>query len=58
MPLHLALYKGLTNLAEILVARDADVNARGTWSLTPLQIATKKGYTEFVTILREHGAKE
>ncbi|HUU16095.1 MAG TPA: ankyrin repeat domain-containing protein [Sedimentisphaerales bacterium] len=57
-PLHSAAEKGHKDIAELLVANGADVNAENKWGETPLQQAKEKGHTEIAEILRKHGAKE
>ena len=54
-----AIYEGRRELAELLIAKGADVNATNydvTPLETPLDIAIKMGH-EISGLLRKHGAK-
>ena len=55
--LHRAAEKGYAHVAELLVSRGADVNARGAFDRTPLHQAAGAGQTSLVTLLLEHGAE-
>ena len=57
-PLHLAAFFGHPELANALLDRGADVNARSTNSMknTPLHAAAAGGQTELVRLLLERGA--
>jgi len=55
-PLHLAAMSGYKNLAEILLAHGADINARNNSGKTPLQLA--KSRKDMADSLRRHGARE
>lgn len=54
-PLHLAALSGHKELAEILLAHGADVNARNNSGKTPLQFA--KHRKDMAELLRQHGAR-
>jgi uncharacterized protein len=57
-PLHLAAFFGHADLANALLDRGADVNARSTNSMnnTPLHAAVAGGHLELVRLLLERGA--
>jgi ankyrin repeat protein len=50
-PLHLAVFNGHKDVAELLLANKADVNAKDNDGKTPLQIATGNGYNDVVELL-------
>ena len=56
-PLHVATRYAHKDIVEVLIANDANVNARALDYLTPLHIAAEKGHEEIVRILLENGAK-
>jgi ankyrin repeat protein/beta-lactamase regulating signal transducer with metallopeptidase domain len=56
-PLHLAAYSNQKKMAEFLISRGADVNARNKWDRTPLHIALDQGHTEIAELLRQNGAR-
>jgi hypothetical protein len=65
-PLHLAALNGHMEVAELLIAKGADVNAMGGYGRTPLDWATSKWVrgeqlvqfgTEIADLLRKHGGK-
>ncbi len=59
-PLHLAAQKGYIDLAEVLIAHEADINAsvkpRGE-AVTPLAQAMKAGQEKMADLLRRKGAR-
>jgi len=57
-PLHRAASHGDKALAELFIAKGADVNARDKKGHTPLSYAQTQGHTEIVELLCKHGAKE
>jgi ankyrin repeat protein len=50
-PLHYAAKRGRTDLAELLLANKADVNAKDTGGATPLLWAAKHGHKDMVELL-------
>ncbi|SVC67079.1 uncharacterized protein METZ01_LOCUS319933, partial [marine metagenome] len=61
-PLHLAASTGRKEVSELLIAKDADVNAkgegrRGGGGMTPLDLAVKFHKPEIVALLSLHGGK-
>ena len=52
-----ALGSGDTNIAELLLAHQADVNAKGSDGQTPLHFATRQGQLQAVEWLLKHGAE-
>jgi FKBP-type peptidyl-prolyl cis-trans isomerase len=57
-PLHFAAMNGRTEVAELLLANKADVNARTKKGRTPLKIATLSSQTSLVKVLQQHGGHE
>jgi hypothetical protein len=55
-PLHVAVEKRQINVASNLLARSADVNARGRNGKTPLHLAARDGNLELVKVLTGAGA--
>ena len=55
-PLHLAALGGHKEVAELLIAKGADLNAK-SYGETPLDLAIRLGQTETADLLRKHGAK-
>ena len=56
--LHLALKNRLPEIAELIIERGADINTTNKWGSTALSIASEKGYTEIVQLLKKEGANE
>jgi uncharacterized protein len=56
-PLHWAAEKNYRDLAEVLLAAGADIDAQTTWGMTPLQWAANMGSREVADVLLQHGAK-
>ncbi|NER49677.1 MAG: protein kinase [Symploca sp. SIO1A3] len=56
-PLHLAVALGSQNLAELFLAKGADINAEDSQRLTPLDWATIKFYPNIVELLKSHGGR-
>ncbi|MGB8888672.1 MAG: ankyrin repeat domain-containing protein [Candidatus Korobacteraceae bacterium] len=50
-PLYLAAYKGFTDTVALLLADNADVNAKNSQGRTPLHIAAIEGYVNVVQLL-------
>ena len=44
-------------IAELLISKGADVNARGFLGMTPLNMAADEGQKEIADLLRYHGGK-
>ncbi len=56
-PLHVAVYDGNVEAAEILLRAGADIEARDNWGLTALQVANKAGSSRpMVDLLIKAGA--
>ena len=55
-PLHIAAEKGYTEIIELLVNKDADVESKDQWGKTPLHWAVLKGRTKIVEFLLSKGA--
>jgi len=53
----LASSQGNLDIVELLLAKGADVNEKSTGGRTSLEIASIKGYTKIVEILRRAGAR-
>ena len=53
-PLHSATTK---EIAELLIATGADVNAKEDYGATPLDVAEEFNLPELASILRKHGGK-
>ena len=56
-PLHWAAQKGHKEVAELLLANGADVNARNKYGDTPLHFAASAGSKDVVELLLAHGAE-
>ena len=57
-PLHFAAQFGHTRVAELLIAGGADVNAKNSWGMTPLAVATNSHKKDVAALLRKHWVKE
>lgn len=57
VPLRSAAVAGRLDIARLLIARGADVNARGEGGYTPLHEVAGGGRIEFARLLLEHGAE-
>ncbi|MHC4239394.1 MAG: ankyrin repeat domain-containing protein [Planctomycetota bacterium] len=55
--LHMAAKKGHKDIAKVLLANRADVNAKGIWDWTPLIMAAYYGHFDCVKLLLENGAR-
>lgn len=55
-PLHIAAYKGRTEIVEFLLSRGGDVNATSKFGGTALYMASYAGQEEVVDVLITHGA--
>ena len=56
--LHQAVLEGNRELAEQLIAKGADVNAKTKKGKMPLNIAVRRGHDAVADVLRKHGAVE
>ncbi len=56
-PLHNAAAMGSKEIAELLIASGADVNAKTLYGTTPLDLV-KKEHKDVADLLRSHGAVE
>jgi len=56
--LHLACRQDNKDMVEYLISKGADLNAKNNRGQTTLDIATNRGHTEIVELLKKHGAKE
>jgi ankyrin repeat protein len=57
-PLHFAAIRGHKDVAELLLAKKANVNARDKYDRTPLHYAIMNGNKDVAELLRRHGGKE
>ena len=57
-PLTNAALRGHKEIAELLISKGADVNARDKSGFTPLNWASNQGHTAVVELLKMHGASE
>lgn len=57
-PLHWAAMGGHTEIARMLIARGADVNALSKEKVSPLYLAAMEGHADVVKLLLKHGAKK
>ena len=56
-PLHYATVSGHKEIAELLIIKGANVNAKLATDETPLDNAISHGHTETADLLRKHGGK-
>ena len=56
-PLHIATHLGHKEIAELLIAKGADVNVKIEDGKTPLDLAIHLKRTEIADLLRKHGGK-
>ena len=57
-PLHAAADKGHKVVAELLLANQAEVNARDNDGYTPLHTAEDRAQADVAKLLRQHGGHE
>lgn len=57
-PLHLAAYTGHKDVAEFLLANNAEVNAKDNSGMTPMRLAVLYGYKDVAELLKQHGGHE
>jgi len=55
--LHFAAEEGHKEVAELLIAKGADMNANSDDDGTPLDRAVSEGHKEISELLRKHGGK-
>lgn len=55
-PLNTATCQGLTNIVQLLLEYNAEVNTKGIEKFTPLHHAAQKGYIDIVLLLLDYGA--
>jgi len=55
--LHEAAWENHKEIVELLIAEGADVNAKGDFGRTPLELAIQWKQTEIADLLRKHGGK-
>ena len=56
-PLNVAAFEGHIEIAELLIAKGADLNARNHWNNTPLGSAIRNDLNAMADLLRKHGGK-
>ena len=56
-PLHYAVGEGRNEIAKLLIAKGADVNAKNKDGKTPLDLAIKFKRPKIADLLRKHGGK-
>jgi ankyrin repeat protein len=56
--LHWAAFNGHKDVAELLLASKAEVNAKSNGGQTPLRVAVLHGHTDVAELLRQHGGHE
>lgn len=57
-PLHWAALNNEKDVAELLIAKGADVNAKDNSGRTPLRVAIDEGRKDIADLLRRHGGRE
>lgn len=57
-PLHWAAYEGRRDVAELLLAHHAEVNARTKAGETPLHVALGNNHKDAAELLRQHGGED
>ena len=57
-PLQTAACHGYKDIAEILIAAKADLNAKNDKGETALKLAKSEGHKNIAKLLRQNGAKE
>jgi len=57
-PLHIAAYEDYKEVVELLLTKNADVNAKDEIGETPLHAAVLKGHMDVAELLRQHGGHE
>ena len=55
-PLTLAAEKGFTELAQLLVSRNANIECRTKKGCSPFFLACREGYMDIAVMLAKHGA--
>ena len=55
--MHYAAFNGHKEIAELLIAKGADVDAKIEAGLRPLDLAIMRNRTETAALLRKHGGK-
>jgi ankyrin repeat protein len=55
--LHYAAFNGHKEIAELLIAKGADLNAKNNYGNTPLDLAINLDRTGTTDLLRKHGGK-
>jgi ankyrin repeat protein len=56
--LHYAADYGQKDVAELLLAKGASINAKADDGSTPLSLAAAKGHQDVAKLLRQHGGHE
>jgi ankyrin repeat protein len=54
--LHTAVYHGFIEIAQLLIANEADVNSKGGLRYSPLHYAVMEGHIEMINLLLDNGA--
>jgi len=53
LPIQLASFLDYPNIVKLLIARDANLHARGYWGETALEIAKAEGNREVIAVLEK-----